>query len=90
MHACMQVCVYRRDYFIRVFYVLSCLQRCKLTAVDQSTGEVDKFGPLEILRSYRAPLGPAHACFGQLLIPLHLGGVIRVGDEVTVLQTKRK
>ncbi|XP_065913350.1 mitochondrial amidoxime reducing component 2-like [Dysidea avara] len=65
-------------------------ERCKLTAVDQSTGEVDKFGPLEILRSYRAPLGPAHACFGQLLIPLQLGGVVRVGDEVTVLQTKKK
>jgi len=66
------------------------MQRCKLTAVDQSTGEVDKFGPLEVLRSYRAPLGPAHACFGQLLIPLQLGGVIRVGDEVTVIQTKNK
>lgn len=60
-----------------------------MTAVDQKSGVVDKYGPLEVLRSYRAPLGPTHACFGQLLIPLQLGGVVRLGDEVTVLETKK-
>ena len=61
-----------------------------MTAVNQKTGVVDKHGPLEVLRSYRAPLGPTHARFGQLLIPLQLGGVVRLGDEIVVVETKKK
>ena len=59
-----------------------------MTGIDQTTGEHDKLGPLEILRSYRAPRGPAHAMFGQLLIPLQAGKV-RVGDIVQVLEKKK-
>ena len=64
-------------------------QRCKTTAVNQDTGEIDKLGPLEILRGYRAPGGPTHARFGQLMIPLQAGGRIRVGDTVEVIERKK-
>ena len=66
------------------------MQRCKVPGINQETGEVDKLGPIEILRTYRAPRGPTHAMFGQLLIPLQTGGIVRVGDTVTVLERKKK
>ena len=50
---------------------------------------VDKLGPLDVLRTYRASGGPTHAKFGQLLIPLQSGGQVRVGDRVTVLDMKK-
>jgi len=60
-----------------------------VTGIDQETGEQDKLGPLEILRGYRAPRGPTHAMFGQLMVPLQVGGRIRVGDAVEVLERKK-
>ena len=57
-----------------------------MTAVDQATGETDKIGPLEVLRTYRAPRGAGHAEFGVLLVPLRTGGEIHVGDTVKVLE----
>ncbi len=64
-------------------------QRCKMTGIDQSSGSVDKVGPLEVLRSYRAPGGPAHAMFGQLMIPLQSGGRVSLGDNITILEKKK-
>lgn len=60
-----------------------------MTAVDQDTGEVDKLGPLEILRQYRAPGGPGKAKFGQFMLPLQSGGKIKIGDKVTILDRKK-
>ena len=60
-----------------------------MTAVNQETGVPDKVGPLDILREYRAPMGPTHALFGQHTIPLQKGGTIRLGDSVTVLDKKK-
>ena len=60
-----------------------------MTGINQDTGEQDKFGPLEILRTYRAPRGPTHAMFGQLLIPLQAGGKVKLGDPVQVLEMKK-
>ena len=60
-----------------------------MTGINQDTGEEDKLGPLEILRQYRAPKGPTHAMFGQLMIPLQAGGKIKIGDIVTVLDKKK-
>ena len=60
-----------------------------MTGINQDTGEEDKLGPLEILRQYRAPKGPTHAVFGQLMIPLQAGGKIKIGDVVTVLDKKK-
>ena len=61
-----------------------------MTAVNQDTGVVDKLGPLDILRTYRAPGGPTHAMFGQLMLSLQSGGRVRVGDKVTVMERKKK
>ena len=60
-----------------------------MTGVDQESGEVDKLGPLDILRTYRAPNGPLHAKFGQLMIPLQRSGKVRVGDVVQILERKK-
>ena len=60
-----------------------------MTGVDQETGEVDKVGPLDVLRTYRAPKGPLHAKFGQLMIPLQWTGKVRVGDTVQILERKK-
>ena len=38
--------------------------------------------------TYCAPAGPTHAMFGQLMLPLQVGGKVRVGDEVTVMDRK--
>ncbi len=61
-----------------------------MTGINQETGEQDKLGPLEILRAYRAPRGPTHAMFGQLMIPLQAGGRVRLGDAVEVIEKKKK
>lgn len=65
------------------------MQRCKVTGIDQHSAAVDKIGPLEVLRSYRAPRGPGHAMFGQLMAPLRQG-TVRVGDKITVMDKKKK
>ena len=57
-----------------------------MTGINQDTGEVDKLGPLEILRTYRAPQGPAHA---RQMIPLQQTGKVRVGDVVQVMEWKK-
>ena len=61
-----------------------------MTCIDQDTGIQDKkdHGPLDILKTYRAPQGPNHVNFGQLLIPLQSGTRVRVGDRVEVLELK--
>ncbi len=58
--------------------------RCIFTTIDPDSGEKDAAGePLRTLGSYRRrPQGGVY--FGQNLIP-RSGGVIRVGDPVTVL-----
>lgn len=59
-----------------------------MTGIHQDTGEQDKLGPLEILRAYRAPQGPTHALFGQLMIPLQ-GGQVKLGDPVEIMDKKK-
>ena len=61
-----------------------------MTCIDQETGEQDKFGPLDMLRTFRAPDGPAHAKFGRGIAPLHYPATIHVGDKVTVLERVKK
>ena len=60
-----------------------------MTGINQDTAEQCKLPPLDVLRTYRAPRGPTHAKFGQLLIPLKTGGKIRVGDHVVVQQIRK-
>jgi uncharacterized protein YcbX len=60
-----------------------------MTGIDQDTGEVDKLGPLDILRTYRAPQGPGHARFGQQMLPLQRTGKVRVGDVIKIMEWKK-
>ena len=64
------------------------LKRCKMTGVNQDTGQQIKLPPLDILRTYRAPHGPARAEFGQLLLPLKTGAKVKIGDRVNVIKYK--
>ena len=65
------------------------MQRCKQTSVNQETGLVDKIGPIDILRKYRAPQGPTYANFGQHLIPLQKSGKVHVGDIIQIIERKK-
>ena len=68
---------------------ISAIQRCKLTSVDQETGEIDKFGPIDMLRTYRAPRGPTHACFGRKLVPLKPQSTVSIGDKVEIIERSK-
>jgi uncharacterized protein YcbX len=72
-----------------VFHVVKPCARCKITMVDQKTGERE-LEPLPTLASYRTQrIGTKQgAMFGQNLIADKAGGVISVGDKVEVLETK--
>ena len=60
-----------------------------MTGVDQETGEVDKVGPWDAQRTYRAPKGSLHAKFGWLMISLQWTEKVRVGDTVQILERKK-
>ncbi|MGM0575195.1 MAG: MOSC domain-containing protein [Myxococcota bacterium] len=67
------------------FEVAKPCARCVLTTVDQASGEPDGREPLRTLATYRTAEGGV--MFGQNL--LHRGlGTLRVGDPVTVLETR--
>lgn len=83
------------------FRVVKPCARCVITTVDQARGEFDGKEPLKILSSFRAAkkvfpttfewfgLQPTYALFGENLIPENPGAVIRVGDEVGVLEFRK-
>jgi len=72
-----------------VFHVVKPCARCKITMVDQQTGERGQ-EPLPTLASYRTQrIGTKQgAMFGQNLIAEKAGGVVSVGDTVQVLDVK--
>lgn len=68
------------------FHVVKPCARCVLTTVDQVTGIKNGKEPLKTLSSYRNREGKV--LFGQNLIAETAGGVVRVRDEVEVLERK--
>ncbi|EPE33079.1 MOSC N-terminal [Glarea lozoyensis ATCC 20868] len=72
-------------------YYVSCrTTRCKLPNVDQSTGQNHASEPDKTLRSFRAVdegAGPNVGCLGVQMIPISKESALRVGDEITVLET---
>ncbi len=72
-----------------IFYGVKLCGRCVITTVDQDKGVKGK-EPLRTLASYRtAKLGSKMKVrFGQNLIAEKPGGVVRVGDEVEVIEKK--
>jgi uncharacterized protein len=67
-----------------VFHLVKPCGRCVMTTVDQATGEKTGKEPLATLSTYRSVNGKV--LFGQNLIADKPGGVVRVGDEVEVLE----
>ena len=72
-------------------YDVSCrTTRCKLPNVDQVTGEKHPSEPDRTLRSFRAVdegAGPNVGCLGMQMVPVSKESALRVGDEITVLET---
>lgn len=68
-----------------VFHFVKPCGRCVMPTVDQETGVKDGKEPLKTLASFRTVNGKV--LFGQNLIAENPGGVIRVGDEVEVLES---
>jgi uncharacterized protein YcbX len=72
-------------------YDVSCrTTRCKLPNVDQFTGQKHASEPDKTLRSFRAVdegAGPHVGCLGVQMVPISKESAIRVGDEITVLES---
>lgn len=85
-----------------IFRVAKPCARCVMTTVDQDRGEFDGKEPLKMMASFRMAkdvfpdsyesLGQtANAVlFGENLIPENAGAVVRVGDEIEVLERRGK
>ena len=73
-----------------VFHVVKSCGRCIITTTDQETGVRNGGEPLKTLASYRTNrIGKKNkVLFGQNLIADKPGGVVKVGDEVEVLDWK--
>ncbi len=69
-----------------VFHVVKPCARCVITTIDQETGVFGGKEPLKTLASFR--LKRQKILFGQNLIAENLGDVIKIGDEIEVIETK--
>jgi len=84
------------------FRVVKPCVRCVMTTIDQSLGEFAGKEPLKTLATYRMAkdvypstfdsmgLGPTGVLFAQNLIPESVGGVIRLGDEIEVIEFRER
>ncbi len=73
-----------------IFHVVKPCARCVMTTIDQTSGEKQGVEPLKTLANYRIPKRSVKKkiLFGQNLIAEKTGAIIKVGDEVEILQTK--
>lgn len=69
-----------------IFYGVKPCKRCVITTIDQDEGVFTGKEPLQTLATYRGV--PGGVIFGENLLSANPGGIIRVGDEVTVLERK--
>ena len=74
-----------------IFHVVKPCARCVMTTIDQTRGEKDGKEPLKTLAAFRIPKRSIKKkiLFGQNLIAEKAGDLLRVGDPVEVLETKR-
>jgi len=74
-----------------VFHIVKPCARCVMTTIEQTTGEKQGVEPLKTLASFRIPKRSVKKkiLFGQNLIAEKAGDVLRVGDKIEVLETKR-
>ncbi|KAI9821320.1 MAG: hypothetical protein M1827_004056 [Pycnora praestabilis] len=73
-----------------IYHVACRTARCQLPNVDPQTGQRHPKQPNDIMRSFRAIDEGAdkNACLGMQMVPDKEESVIRVGDEVEVLETE--
>ncbi len=74
-----------------IFHVVKPCARCVITTIEQTTGEKDGKEPLKTLAGFRIPKRSVKKkiLFGQNLIAEKAGDILRVGDKIEVLETKR-
>lgn len=74
-----------------VFHIVKPCARCVITTIEQTTGEKDGKEPLKTLAEFRTPKRSVKKkiLFGQNLIAENAGAILRVGDSIEVLETKR-
>jgi len=74
-----------------VFHVVKPCARCVMTTIDQTAGEKNGKEPLKTLAAFRIPKRSVKKkiLFGQNLIAEKAGDILRVGDRIEVLETKR-
>lgn len=73
-----------------IFHVVKPCARCVMTTIDQASGEKQGVEPLKTLSAYRIPKRSVKKkiLFGQNLIAENPGEIIKIGDEVEILQSK--
>jgi len=74
-----------------VFHVVKPCGRCVITTIDQSNGEKQSVEPLKTLAAYRIPKRSIKKkiLFGQNLIAENPGDILKIGDEIEVIETKK-
>ncbi|KAL8999946.1 MAG: hypothetical protein Q9169_001352 [Polycauliona sp. 2 TL-2023] len=71
------------------YHVACRTTRCELPNTNQWTGEQHKSQPSKVMKSYRKidEGAPNNACMGMQMVPAAEWGIIKVGDEIEVLET---
>jgi uncharacterized protein YcbX len=74
-----------------IFHIVKPCARCVITTIDQTKGEKSGVEPLKTLASFRTPKRSVKKkiLFGQNLIAENIGEVIKVGDKVEIIESKK-
>ncbi|KAL8699284.1 MAG: hypothetical protein Q9201_006091 [Fulgogasparrea decipioides] len=73
-----------------IYHVACRTTRCDIPNIDQDTGVRHRTEPMKTMKSYRnvdEGAGPGMACLGMQMVPAAGHGIIKVGDEIQVLET---
>jgi uncharacterized protein YcbX len=75
-----------------IFHIVKPCARCVMTTIDQTEGVKTGVEPLKTLAGFRIPKRSIKQkiLFGQNLIAEREGDILRVGDEIEILETKVK
>ena len=75
-----------------IFHIVKPSERCVITTIEQTKGEKQGVEPLKTLATFRIPKRSLKKkiLFGQNLIAEKEGEIIKIGDKVEILETKRK
>lgn len=75
-----------------IFHVVKPCARCVITTIEQNTGEKQGVEPLKTLAIFRISKRSVKKkiLFGQNLIAEKAGEIIKIGDKIEILETKRK